>query len=51
MCRKCPGSHYAEDFLFICIASMLASFILSKAKGENGEDIVPSTEGAANTTL
>ncbi|KAF8592911.1 cytochrome P450, partial [Ceratobasidium sp. AG-I] len=49
--RKCPGLHYAEDCLFVCIASMLASFTLSKAKDGKGEDVIPSTEGTANAAL
>ncbi|QRV88544.1 cytochrome P450 family protein [Ceratobasidium sp. AG-Ba] len=49
--RKCPGSHYAQDFLFICMASMLATFKFSMAKDEAGENIIPSTDPAAKATL
>ncbi|KAG8750185.1 hypothetical protein FRC12_013028 [Ceratobasidium sp. 428] len=49
--RKCPGSYYAEDFLFVCMASILATFKFSRVKDKNGIDIMPSTEPAAKATL
>ncbi|KAG8698008.1 hypothetical protein FRC08_006198 [Ceratobasidium sp. 394] len=49
--RKCPGSYYAKDFLFIYLASILTTFSFSRAKDENGMDIMPSTEPAVKATL
>jgi len=40
----CPGIHYAKASLFITIASILATFDISMAKDEHGDDIVPSVE-------
>jgi hypothetical protein len=42
--RLCPGVHYAKASLFTAIASILATFNISLAKDESGEDIVPLAE-------
>ncbi|KAG5650208.1 hypothetical protein H0H81_000309 [Sphagnurus paluster] len=39
--RICPGRHFAEANLWIAIASILASFTISKAIGEDGKEITP----------
>ncbi|KAF8600017.1 cytochrome P450 [Ceratobasidium sp. AG-I] len=49
--RICPGQYIAEGSLFIAIASVLAAFHISKAKDENGEDIVPSTKARENSLV
>ncbi|PAV17233.1 cytochrome P450 [Pyrrhoderma noxium] len=41
MSRICPGRHFAENSVFIGIASMLASFNFEKAIGEDGKSITP----------
>ncbi|KAG9074359.1 hypothetical protein FS749_014092 [Ceratobasidium sp. UAMH 11750] len=42
--RLCPGIHYAKSTLFICVASILATFDIKMAKDSQGEDIVPGSE-------
>lgn len=42
--RVCPGKHFAEDSLFITMASILATFDISKALDEEGMEITPSAE-------
>ncbi|QRV95793.1 cytochrome P450 family protein [Ceratobasidium sp. AG-Ba] len=44
--RICPGLHIADSTLFIAYATVLAAFTISKARDENGEEIIPDT--AAN---
>ncbi|KAG9079815.1 hypothetical protein FRC06_007437, partial [Ceratobasidium sp. 370] len=39
--RLCPGIHYAKSSLFICLASILATFDIKMAKDVRGDDIVP----------
>ncbi|KAG9080452.1 hypothetical protein FRC06_006564 [Ceratobasidium sp. 370] len=42
--RVCPGIHYAKSSLFICLASILATFDIKMAKDVRGDDIVPGSE-------
>ncbi|KAB5588625.1 Cytochrome P450 family protein [Ceratobasidium theobromae] len=49
--RKCPGSHYAEAMLHISIASILATFRISRAKDLEGKEDIPSTQGAASSSV
>jgi hypothetical protein len=46
--RLCPGVHYAKASLFIAIASILATFNISLAKDESGNDIIPLAESENN---
>jgi len=39
--RICAGLHFADASLFIVIAHILASFDISKARDENGQEIEP----------
>ncbi|KAG8688870.1 hypothetical protein FRC08_011226 [Ceratobasidium sp. 394] len=49
--RICPGQYIAEGSLFIAVASVLAAFTISKARDENGEEIVPSTMAKENSLV
>ncbi|CAL1715485.1 unnamed protein product [Somion occarium] len=42
--RKCPGIHLVKESLWVSIASILASFTIEPAKGQNGEEIKPPEE-------
>lgn len=44
MNRICPGKELAESTLFIAIAMTAASFDISKAKDESGQEIEPVHE-------
>ncbi|CAE7061222.1 unnamed protein product [Rhizoctonia solani] len=46
--RKCPGMHFAESALFIMVSSLLASFTFTKKLDDEGKEIIPKIEGAAN---
>ncbi|KAG6883169.1 hypothetical protein C0993_007525 [Termitomyces sp. T159_Od127] len=39
--RKCPGRHFAEDSLWIVIATILATVSIKRAIGEDGKEIIP----------
>lgn len=43
-CSICPGRHMAWSFLWIMVASMLATMNITKAVDENGVLIEPSGE-------
>ncbi|KAG9093309.1 hypothetical protein FS749_014628 [Ceratobasidium sp. UAMH 11750] len=49
--RLCPGIYYAEASIFIAIASLLAVYQITPAKDEEGQDIIPSTEGVADSVV
>jgi hypothetical protein len=40
----CPGRHFGLDAAWIAIASILASFNISKAIDENGHVVEPAIE-------
>lgn len=42
--RICPGLYLAENSVFLAIATILYIFNISKAKDENGVEIVPPVE-------
>ncbi|KLO10806.1 cytochrome P450 [Schizopora paradoxa] len=42
--RICPGQKWAEQLLFIAVASMLAALNIEKAVDENGREIEPNNE-------
>ncbi|KAK7046397.1 cytochrome P450 [Favolaschia claudopus] len=42
--RRCPGRHMADAGLWVAIASILASFDITKAMDEHGREIEPSYE-------
>lgn len=42
--RICPGRYVADANLWIAIASILATFSISKVIGVNGEEMSPSLE-------
>jgi hypothetical protein len=42
--RMCPGIHYAKASIFIALASILATFKITLAKDDNGNDIMPVDE-------
>jgi cytochrome P450 len=44
--RICPGINFADASLFIIIASILATFNISKALDEQGNEITPPVEYA-----
>ncbi|KAG5651322.1 hypothetical protein H0H81_009095 [Sphagnurus paluster] len=48
--RVCPGQHLANSTLWISIASILASLNISKAIGENGEEITPEVATVCGLT-
>jgi len=39
--RICPGMHLANSSVWIAIASILATLQISKAVGDDGNEIVP----------
>ncbi|CAE6443311.1 O-methylsterigmatocystin oxidoreductase Short=OMST oxidoreductase [Rhizoctonia solani AG-1 IB] len=47
--RKCPGMHFAETSLFLAISSLLTTFNFSRKKNKDGNDVIPSIEGASNS--
>ncbi|KAG8697615.1 hypothetical protein FRC08_006413, partial [Ceratobasidium sp. 394] len=47
--RLCAGIHYANASLFITIVSILAGFNITMRKDDDGNDIVPTTEGAGSS--
>ncbi|KAG8788910.1 hypothetical protein FRC12_014072 [Ceratobasidium sp. 428] len=49
--RLCPGMHYAEASIFIAVVSLLASYKITPAKDQDGKDIIPSTEGIADSMV
>jgi len=42
--RICPGQTWAENLLFIVVASVLTTFNIEKAIGEDGKPIPPNEE-------
>ena len=42
--RVCPGRHMAYESLWITIASLIATFDVSKARDEQGNEITPTAE-------
>ncbi|KAG9086855.1 hypothetical protein FRC07_012971 [Ceratobasidium sp. 392] len=49
--RLCPGMHYAEASIFIAVVSLLAVYNIIPAKDESSHDIIPSTEGVADSVV
>ncbi|KAG9090777.1 hypothetical protein FS749_000303 [Ceratobasidium sp. UAMH 11750] len=47
--RLCAGIHYANASLFITVVSILAGFNITIRKDDDGNDIVPTTEGAGDS--
>ncbi|KAI0773252.1 cytochrome P450 [Trametes elegans] len=45
--RSCPGLYVADNFLYITIATMLASFTISPALGADGKPILPDPNYSA----
>lgn len=41
-CRRCPGRHFAEDSVWLVMASVLAEFDITYAKDKDGKDIIPA---------
>jgi len=39
--RICPGRHLADESLWIAFATVLATMSVSKAVGEDGQEIIP----------
>lgn len=46
--RGCPGRHFAQDTLWITIASILSVFTISNAIDEGGQPIVPHLKYTAD---
>ncbi|KAJ7106668.1 cytochrome P450 [Mycena epipterygia] len=42
--RLCPGRHLATSSIWIAVASLLATFTITKAVGEDGKEIEPTYE-------
>lgn len=42
--RVCPGRYLADASIWIAIASILATFHISKARDENGVEITPPSK-------
>ena len=42
MIRVCPGAHVALATIWLCMASVLSTFTISKEVGGNGETIEPT---------
>ncbi|KAG8693797.1 hypothetical protein FRC09_010292 [Ceratobasidium sp. 395] len=40
--RMCPGSHVAQQTMWLAVSNTLAHFSISKSKDENGGEITPS---------
>ncbi|QRV73454.1 cytochrome P450 family protein [Ceratobasidium sp. AG-Ba] len=49
--RLCPGMYYADASIFIAVASILATYKITPAKDANGKDVLPSTEGVADSVV
>jgi len=41
VCRICPGRYYADNSIWIAIATILYCFEIKKAKGENDVEVEP----------
>lgn len=39
--RICPGRFLAEDSIWIAITTTLATLVVSRVRGEDGEEIIP----------
>ncbi|CAE6476393.1 hypothetical protein ACGC1H_007684 [Rhizoctonia solani] len=39
--RMCPGTHVAQQSMWLSISNILANFTINKAKDENGVEIIP----------
>lgn len=39
--RVCPGRFLAEDSLWIAVATIIATLTISRARGEDGAEIIP----------
>ncbi|KAI5117877.1 hypothetical protein M0805_002269 [Coniferiporia weirii] len=46
--RICPGRHFAENSIFIAVASILAAFDIQRTRDKNGVPITPSGEYTTN---
>jgi len=46
--RICPGRHIANNSLFIYIATILWALTIEPARNDDGEYIMPDTEGYIN---
>ncbi|KAF8671716.1 cytochrome P450 [Rhizoctonia solani] len=42
--RMCPGTHVAQQSMWLSISNILANFTITKAKDENGAEIIPKEE-------
>lgn len=47
--RICPGRHFADDTMWLTVATVLACFDIAPAKDANGKDIIP--DGAMRSGL
>ncbi|CAE6446751.1 unnamed protein product [Rhizoctonia solani] len=47
--RKCPGVYYGQAAVFTSIASLLATFNLTKKLDSNGREIIPEIEDGSNS--
>lgn len=46
-----PRKHLAMNSVFLAFASILATFTISRAKDESGNDIIPSTVYTYGSTM
>lgn len=49
--RICPGQHIADTNLFIAISCILSAFQITKARGENGSEITPTTKARVDSLV
>ncbi|KAG8738759.1 hypothetical protein FRC12_016573 [Ceratobasidium sp. 428] len=45
--RSCPGIHVAEQSMWIAVSNTLAKFIITGAKGADGQEITPEENSSA----
>lgn len=47
--RICPGRHFADDAMWVTVATVLACFNIAPAKDDSGKDIIPNGEMRSGT--
>lgn len=44
LCRICPGLYLADNSIFLAVATMLAVINITKARDEQGKEIIPDVD-------
>jgi hypothetical protein len=49
--RKCPGIYFADASLFLGITSLLTTFMFTKKRDAQGNEITPKIEDTSNSIV